>query len=59
MSQKPAWYKGQMRKCEICGFEYPERDYRIRIRDGKYVCKWDYDSLTELERVQQINGRLR
>lgn len=54
MGRIPPWYKGQMRECAICGFWYEERDFRMKRRDNKWVCKWDYDTLTDLEREEAI-----
>lgn len=54
MGRLPVWAKGELRECVICGFWFPERDPRILKQEGKWVCKWDYDSLTDLERSRQI-----
>ena len=54
MGRLPPWAKGQLRECVICGVWYPERDPRIRKRNGKWVCKDDDDSLTDEERQEAI-----
>lgn len=55
MGKLPQVAKGRLRNCAICGWWFGERDYRMRKRDGKFVCKWDYDSLLERERVKSKN----
>ena len=57
MGKKPSWYKGQMRECSICGFWYPERDFRISKDGSNWVCKKDQDSLSDIERESSINRR--
>ena len=59
MGRMPAWAKGQMQTCVYCGAWYPERDSRIKKRDGKWVCYLDYDVLLESERIDQIQRRKR
>jgi hypothetical protein len=39
--------KGQQRECIVCGFWFPERDFRIRQKDKQWICKWDYDEVSE------------
>jgi len=56
MGRLPNWAKGEQRECVICGWWLPERDTRIRKRDGKWVCKWDYDTLTDKERTEQVRS---
>lgn len=51
MGRLPQVAKGQMRECQICGFWYPERDSRILKKNGKWVCRWDDDSLTDKQRA--------
>ena len=55
MGRLPFWAKGQLQECAYCGFWFPERDFRIMKQEGKWVCKWDYDTLTNLERTRQIS----
>ena len=45
--------KGRKVTCVICGWELPERDYRMTKRDGKFICRDDLDTLTEKERNEQ------
>jgi hypothetical protein len=46
----PPQAKGRKVICAICGWELPERDYRMNKRDGKWICKDDLDTLTDKER---------
>ena len=55
MGKLPSWYKGQMQTCVICGFWYGEYDKRIMQRDGKWVCKWCNDTVTQKEAIEQSN----
>ena len=55
MGRLPQVAKGRLRKCVYCDWWFPERDTRMRQRDGKWVCKWDYDTLLESERVKSKN----
>lgn len=57
MGNLPSWAKGRWRACHYCGFEYQERDPRIRLRDGKWVCREDWDTVTEKERQQALIRR--
>ena len=50
----PPQAKGMLRKCVICDVWYPERDSRILKLRGKWVCRWDADTLTEDERQNAI-----
>lgn len=60
MGRTPAWYKGRMRDCDICGFWYGEREGKFRERRGfKYVCPKCYDTVTDEERDKQIQRRIR
>ena len=54
MGRLPPQCKGALQTCVICGFWYPERDGRIRKKDGKWVCRWDDDTLTDKERQDLI-----
>lgn len=54
MGRLPSVARGQMRECAICGFWYPERDWRIRERNGKWICHKDDDTLTDIERQEQL-----
>lgn len=51
MGTLPRWAKGQQRTCVICGFWYPERDWRIRKKEGKWICWKDDDTLTDRQRA--------
>ena len=55
MGRLPSVAKGELRECVRCGFWFPERDSRIMKQEGKIVCKWDYDKLTDKQRQKQIN----
>ena len=56
MGRLPPWAKGQLRECAICGYWWPERDWRIRFKEGKWVCWQDDDKLTDKERAEQLNN---
>jgi len=36
MSNTPGWYKGQLKECERCGFDYPIRD--LTKQGGLLLC---------------------
>ena len=55
--RKPAWYKGQMRNCVVCDTWYPERDFRMKTQEGKFKCKWCFDTVTDKERAEQLRQR--
>ena len=58
MGRLPGWAKGRMRNCVICDWWFPERDYRMRKREGKWVCKWCDDSLTKkLDKLGKKEGK--
>lgn len=59
MGRLPRWAKGQKRECAICGCEFPERDFRLLEQEGKWVCKWDYDSLTDKQRAEELKRTLK
>ena len=60
MGRLPAWYKGKMHNCDICGFWYGEREGKFREQRGlKYVCPKCYDQLTEEQRKKNIDNILR
>jgi hypothetical protein len=48
----PPWYRGQKRRDDVDGSEHGEYDL-LRQR-GLWVSKKNYDSLTDLEREEQI-----
>ncbi len=55
MGRIPGWSKGQMRNCAVCDDWYGERDYRMKRQEGKWVCKWCYEKLTDKERLEALN----
>lgn len=55
MGNLPSWAKGKQVECAICGFWYGERDSRIRKRDGKFICKWDWDTVQDKNRKKGEN----
>jgi hypothetical protein len=57
MGSLPPWYRGRRIKCDICGAEYSERDGNLRKQRGIWVCRLDYDTLTEEQRQSQIKRR--
>jgi ribosomal protein L37AE/L43A len=59
MGQLPVWSRGQKRRCDVCGFEYYERDGNLRKQNGIWKCRQDFDSLTEEQRQDSINRRIR
>lgn len=55
----PAWYKGRLIYDDIDGTWWGEESGKIFKQRGLNVSKKNYDSLTDLERQQQISRRSR
>lgn len=58
MGRLPSFAKGELRACAKCGFWFPERDPRILKQEGRWVCKWCYDSVTDKQRTEQLSRAL-
>ncbi len=54
MGRMPSWWKGRKINDWRDGAEYCERDPQIRIQEGHYVHKDNFDTLTEKQREQRI-----
>ena len=59
MGKKPIWYKGKLVECDICGYWYGDKEGKLRIQRGLNVCQDCYDSLTEEQRTNNIQRRMR
>lgn len=60
MGRYPSWGVGQMRNCDICGDWHGEREGKFRTQRGlEYVCPKCFDQITEEERQQDIQRRIR
>ena len=57
MGKVPSWYKGRMMRCAICGFEYGEREGKLRKQRGILVDAACFDQLTEQQRQDRIKRR--
>ena len=55
----PKWWKGKKMYDQLSGEEIFEYDSSTRIQEGKYIHKKNYDSLTERQRQEQIQNRMR
>ena len=58
MGRKPVIAKGMLVNCVVCDFWYPERDFRMKKQEGKWKCKWCYESLTLKERHDEDQRRI-
>ena len=52
MGKLPSWAKGRKRRCDICGFEYFERDGNLTKQRGLWVDKICRDTLLDKDRVK-------
>lgn len=59
MGYLPAAAKGKQVRCYICAIFYPERDFRMRKKKGKHVCRWCYDELDLEDIARQRSMSLR
>ncbi len=50
----PVSHKGKLIKCDICGFWYGEREGKLLKQRGMWVCREDYDTLTDKQRQDSI-----
>jgi len=57
MGRLPSWYKGKKICCDVCGFEYGEREGKLFKQRGLWVDKACFDTLTEEERQKSIKSR--
>jgi len=55
----PSWYKGKLKRCDISGFWYGELEGKLFERDGKLVDRANFDTLTEKERQDLVQRRMR
>ena len=59
MGKLPKWYKGQLIRETYGGFFWGEREGKLFEREGKIVDRKMNDSVTDLERMQSVQRRLR
>lgn len=57
MGQLPSWYDGRKIRCAICAFWYGERSGKISKQRGLNVCYECRDTLTQEERLENIQRR--
>ena len=55
----PSWYKGQLLRDSISGFWYGSREGKLFEREGKLVDKRNLDTVTDKEREEAVQRRLR
>ena len=59
MGSLPKWHKGKLIYDDIDGFWYGEREGKLFKRRGLNVSRKNYDSVTDEERFDLINRRMR
>jgi rubredoxin len=59
MGRIPAWHKGKLIECDVCGFWYGTREGKLRKQRNLWVCPQCFDKLTDQEREANIQSRLR
>ena len=59
MGKIPPSHVGRLRRCDICGFWYGEREGKLFKQRGLYVDKQCFDSLTNEQRENQVRRRIR
>ncbi len=59
MGQIPPWHKGKKVRCDICGFEYEERDGNLSKQRGLWVDRQCRDKLTDEQRQSNIDRRMK
>jgi hypothetical protein len=57
--RRPAWYKGRKVLEHYSGAEYYENDGKLMTQEGKLVDKQNFDSVTDKERAEQVQRRIR
>ncbi len=55
----PSWYKGRLRREAYGGFWYGEREGKLFEREGKLVDRRMNDTLTDKERDDEVQKRIR
>lgn len=55
----PPSHKGRKMYENYSGFEYGERENKLFLREGKWVDKANFDTLTDKERAEDIQRRIR
>jgi len=59
MGQLPRWYKGRLINDQIDDFWYGEREGKLFLRRGLLVSRKNFDSVTDKERAEEIQRRIR
>lgn len=57
MGKIPSWYKGKLKRCDVCGFWYGEREGKLFKQRGLWVDRACLDKLIEEERSDSIKIR--
>ena len=55
----PRWYKGQLIRENYSGFWYGSREGKLFNQEGKLVDRQNFDTLTDMERAEDIKRRMR
>lgn len=55
----PAWWKGKKMYDALSGEEIFEYDSSTRIQEGKHIHKKNFDTLTERQRQESLQNRMR
>jgi len=59
MAQLPSWHKGRLLNENYSDWWYGSREGKLFLREGKLVDRQNYDTVTEKERNEQIQRRMR
>jgi len=59
MGKMPSWHKGKLIYCDVCGWFYGSREGKITKQEGRNVCPDCRDRITEKQRNDMIQRRIR